>query len=170
MIVLFKLLTAPVLIAFLTLPSRRFEPTVGILMRDVPLVTGPTPVFTTVENGTAFAQRAAVANLVGQVSTCLFRLCYTVAARRLDCWRSAALSFATFLGATLAWSLFDWSIPAALGLLLIAIVLMLAVMRPLDLDAIARVTPRFDLPARTSGLTDRRHPFSRAEGEAASAA
>ena len=60
MILLFKLLASPLLILCLTVLSRRYGPTVGGLLMGVPLVTGPISVFTALENGSGFAQHAAV--------------------------------------------------------------------------------------------------------------
>jgi hypothetical protein len=81
MILLFKIFTTPVLILGLTMLSRRFSPAVGGLLMGIPLVTGPISLFTAFEQGTAYAQRAAVANFVGQVSTCIFCFSYAVEQR-----------------------------------------------------------------------------------------
>ena len=128
MILLFKLITAPILILCLTMLSRRFGPTIGGLLMGVPLVTGPISLFTALENGSSFAQHAAVANFVGQVSTCIFCFCYAVAARRMNCWLSMIVSIIAFFGATFVWNRFDWSFAPALGLLIVTIVLSISLM------------------------------------------
>lgn len=148
MILAFKLITAPVLIYCLTMLSRRFGPAIGGLLMGVPLLTGPISFFTGMENGYEFAQHAAVANFVGQISTCHFCFCYAAAAKRMNCWASMVASVLAFFVATFIWSQFTWSFVPALGLLLVTIVLMIFLMKPVNMDAIARITPRFDLAAR----------------------
>jgi uncharacterized membrane protein (GlpM family) len=148
MILLFKLITSPLLILCLTVLSRRYGPTVGGLLMGVPLVTGPISIFTALENGSGFAQHAAVGNLVGQVSTCLFGFCYAVVAKRLNCWLSALASMAVWILATLLWDQFAWTFLPAIGALLATIVVLTSLLKPVNVSAVARIVPRFDVPAR----------------------
>jgi uncharacterized membrane protein (GlpM family) len=148
MILFFKLIASPILILCLTLLSRRYGPTLGGLLMGVPLVTGPISVFTAFENGEGFAQHAAVANFVGQISTCLFCFCYAVLARRLNCGLTALASITTFFAATLLWNQFAWAFLPALGALLATIILLMSLLKPANVDAAVRVVPRFDLPVR----------------------
>ena len=147
-VLLFKLLTAPLLIAGLTALVRRFGPSVGGLAMGVPLVTGPISVFTAIEQGPAFARSAAVANLVGQVSTCLFCFAFARAAPRLGPWGSALCGVVAFFGATAMWGLVSWSLPIALTLLLVSLVTLTWAIPPPAKAALVRAAPRWDLPVR----------------------
>lgn len=104
MIFAFKLASAPFLVLCLTLLSRRFGPAVGGLLMGVPLITGPISVFTAIENGADLARHAAVGNLIGQMSTCLFCLAYIRAARLLKPWLSVTAGVAVFMIATVIWN------------------------------------------------------------------
>ncbi|NIJ17945.1 hypothetical protein [Sphingobium vermicomposti] len=123
-VLVFKLLTTPALIWGLTWLVRRYGPAVGGLAMGVPLVTGPISVFTSIERGGGYAAQAAVASLVGQVSTCAFCFAYARAARRWNAWASAGCAAATFLVATLLWSQVRWKLWLAAPLLLVALALL----------------------------------------------
>lgn len=148
MILVFKLLSTPLLILCLTLLSRRFGPAVGGLLMGIPLVTGPVSVFTALENSAAFAQHAAVGNLVGQVSTCIFCFVYARAARHFNCWVSMIAGVAAFFLATFIWNLSTWTFAQAIGLLLVTLFFLSFLTKPVNMEAIARIAPRWDLPAR----------------------
>jgi hypothetical protein len=143
-VVLFKIITAPLLILGLTLLVRRFGPIVGGLAMGIPLVTGPISVFTVLEHGADFARHAAVTNLVGQVSGCVFCFAYAHAAMRFRSWSSAASGIAAFLVATLVWSRVDWTLPYAITLLILGLGL-LALAIP---EKHAPAAPWWDLPMR----------------------
>jgi len=148
MILIFKLLSTPLLILGLTLLSRRFGPAVGGLLMGIPLVTGPVSIFTALENGAAFARHAAIGNLVGQVSTCIFCFVYARAAKRFNCWLSMIAGVGAFFLATFVWNLATWAFVAAIGLLLVTLLLLSFLTKPVNMEALAGITPRWDLPAR----------------------
>jgi hypothetical protein len=149
LILVFKLFTAPILIAALTWAARRFGPAVAGLLMGIPLLTGPISAIVAWEQGVAFAATAATYNLVGQVSTCLFCLAYWATARRgLTSWASAALGILTFSISTSLWSAITWTVPTALLLLLTTIFLLLRIMRPIRVVAPLPPPPAWDLPAR----------------------
>lgn len=149
MIFAFKLFTAPILIAALTWASRRFGTALVGLLIGIPLLTGPISAIVAWEQGAAFAAKAATANLVGQVSTCLFCLAYWAAARsKLNCWFSAALGVLTFAVSTFLWSVLPWALPMALLLLLTTILLLLRLMRPIHVVTPLPKPPAWDMPAR----------------------
>jgi hypothetical protein len=148
MILLFKLASAPVLILGVTLLARRWGPVVGGLAMGVPLITGPVSIITAIEQGAVFAREAAVANLVGQVSTCLFCFAFAQATLRFGVWACLAIGVATFFAATMLWSQVGWSLVSALALL-VASLFVLARSIPAAKDRIpARIAPAWDLPAR----------------------
>lgn len=149
MILAFKLLTAPILIAALTWTTRRFGTAVVGLLIGIPLLTGPISAIVAWEQSAAFAAKAATSNLVGQVSTCLFCFAYWAAARRkLNCWLSASLGVLAFFISTSLWSVVPWTLPTALLLLLTTIVLLLQVMRPVSVVTPLPRPPAWDLPTR----------------------
>jgi hypothetical protein len=148
MIILFKIASAPILILCLTLLARRFGPAFGGLVMGVPLVTGPISIFTAIEQGPAFAGHAAIGNLVGQVSTCLFCFAYARSAKPLGAWGGALCGVTVFFGATALWSLANWALLPAL-LLLVGSLVGLAWAIPSRAEAaLVRLAPRWDLPAR----------------------
>jgi hypothetical protein len=147
-IILFKVITAPVLIVALTLLIRRFGPVVGGLAMGVPLVTGPISVFTAIEQGAAFARHAAIGNLVGQVSTCVFCFAYARSATRLGTWLSTLCGITAFIAATVVWNLMDWTLPSAMVLLIIGLGLLILIMPTTQQNAGVRMSPWWDLPLR----------------------
>ena len=147
MIVLFQLATAPVLILCLTLLARRFGPAFGGLIMGVPLVTGPISIFTAIEQGLAFAGQAAIGNLVGQVSTCLFCFAYARSAKRLGVG-AAICGVAVFFAATAAWSLVTWTLLPALTLLVASLAGLAWAIPTRAEAALVRLAPRWDLAAR----------------------
>jgi len=141
MILIFKLLSTPLLILGLTLLSRRFGPAVGGLLMGIPLVTGPVSIFTALENGAAFARHAAIGNLVGQVSTCIFCFVYARAAKRFNCWLSMIAGVGAFFLATFVWNLATWAFVAAIGLLLVTLLLLSFLTKPVnDEDLLRAIT------------------------------
>lgn len=148
MILAFKLATAPVLILCLTLLSRKYGPAIGGMLMGVPLITGPISAFTALEHGASFAQHAAVANFVGQVSTCIFCFTYALLAKRLNVAVTVLCSVGAFFAATLIWNEFEWTVTSGLGLVLITILLLMALLKPVNIDAAAKITIRFDLTLR----------------------
>ena len=149
MILLFKLATTPFLIAVLTLLVRRFGPAVGGLARGVPLVPGPIAIFTAIEQGRAFAAQAAIASLVGQVSTCIFCFAYARAARRAGAWPSAGGGIIAFLVATLLWSEVRWTLLSAIALLLATLMFLARAMPSLAQTRLERNAPWWwDVPLR----------------------
>jgi len=147
MILLFKLATAPILILALTLLTRRFGPAFGGLAMGIPLVTGPISVFTAIEQGPAFAAQAAVGNLVGQVSTCLFCFAYARTAA-LGHWVSAIFGVVAFFSATALWQLIDWTLPTAIALLVIGLLVLAKAIKAASGMKLVRLAPRWDLPLR----------------------
>lgn len=147
-ILLFKATTAPLLIVALTLLIRQFGPTVGGLAMGVPLITGPISVFTLIEHGAGFAREAAVGNLVGQVSTCIFCLTYGRSAARSNPAVSTASGVLAFTTATLVWRQFDWTLAGATLLLGLCIALLLFALPGGERQAMPRTAPAWDLPIR----------------------
>ena len=80
---LLKLLLVPGLVAAVTLAVRRWGPAVGGWLAGLPIVAGPVLVFYALEQGDAFAARAAQATLAGLIATVAFAVAYGQGSRRL---------------------------------------------------------------------------------------
>ena len=114
----------------------------------VPLITGPISVFTAIENGADFARHAAVGNLIGQMSTCLFCVAYIRAARLFNPWLSVTAGVAVFIIATVIWNQVSWSFAAAIASLVAVLLVLTIVLKPANVEAIGRMAPRWDLLVR----------------------
>lgn len=101
MLLLLKLIVAPGLVAAVTLAVRRWGPAVGGWLSGMPVVAGPVLVFFAVEQGTAFAARAAHATLAGLVGTVVFTTIYALLSVRRPWPACLAIGWLGF-GATAA--------------------------------------------------------------------
>jgi len=75
MLFVIKLVLVPLLIAAITAAGERLGPRIAGALTGLPVVAGPIALFIALEQGPAFAARAAVATLAGEVahstSTCV---------------------------------------------------------------------------------------------------
>jgi hypothetical protein len=85
MLLIFKLLVTPLLIALLSLVGRRWGPAVSGWLVALPLTSAPVALFLALEQGTPFAARAAQGTLLGLISVAGFCLAYS--------WLSLALGW-----------------------------------------------------------------------------
>jgi hypothetical protein len=147
-ILLIKLVLTPLFICGITLAGRRWGPAVSGLLVGLPLTSGAISVFLALEYGPGFAARAAVGNIAGMASSCVFCLVYGLAARRWSWQVCTALALLSFLGCTALGNVVPWNLLSASLALLGAI---LAVPRLMGRGAGAAAPsrpPRWDLPAR----------------------
>jgi hypothetical protein len=75
-LLILKLVLSPALIAAVSLATRRWGPGVGGWLTGMPMVAGPTLFFIALEQGDAFAARAAGATLVSLIAVAAFALAY----------------------------------------------------------------------------------------------
>ena len=115
-LLLLKLLLAPALVVGTSLAGRRWGPQVAAVLVTLPIVAGPILVILAVEQGAAFAGRAAGASLLGLVATGAFGLTFAAAARRLPWPATLALSWVAVLAVDLA--LYRVHLPVVLALVL----------------------------------------------------
>ncbi len=80
MLLALKLFLAPVLIGLVSIAGRHWGPAVGGWLVSLPLTSAPVILFLAIEQGTAFASRAAQDTLLGIISVASFCLVY--------CWFS----------------------------------------------------------------------------------
>lgn len=76
MLLALKLFLAPVLIGLVSLAGRRWGPAVGGWLVSLPLTSAPVMLFLAIDQGTAFASRAAQDTLLGIMSVASFCLVY----------------------------------------------------------------------------------------------
>src|SRR5438046_7228747 len=95
-ILVFKLVTAPLLIGAASLAGRRWGETISGWLIGLPLTSGPVCLFLAVEQGSGFAAAAARGCLAGAAAEAGFCLAYGVAARNAGWPRSLAAGTAAF--------------------------------------------------------------------------
>jgi hypothetical protein len=152
-ILLFKLVMTPLFIGAVSLAGRRWGPAVSGLLVGLPLSSGPISLFMALQYGSAFAAKAAVGNVVGMASSCLFFLVYGLAARRWRWFPCALAALLAFGLSTLLCNRLSWNLGSAILLLLAMI---LAVPRLLGREPAAQPPmppPAWDLPARMAAAT-----------------
>lgn len=81
MILLLKLLLVPTLIALVTLAGRRWGPHVAGWLSAFPIVSGPILLVISIEQGAAFAARAAASTLLAVLAILVFSTAYARCAR-----------------------------------------------------------------------------------------
>ena len=94
---LLKLLLVPILIALITLAGRRWGPALAGWLAGFPVVTGPVLLMIGLEQGPAFAGRAAQASLTAILANIGFSIGYSWAALRCPwyaCVAAGGLAFA----------------------------------------------------------------------------
>lgn len=147
-ITLFKLLATPLLIGLATLAGRRWGAVVNGLVVGLPLTTGPISFILANQYGPEFAARAAIGNLAGQVSMCMFCLAYSLLAQRRSWPISATLAVAAFLASTLALNRVAWQLMPAFSVLIGVIALVSGIIPQRAVARRAAAPPKWDLPAR----------------------
>ena len=145
---LLKLLLVPVLVAAVTLATRRWGPRVGGWLSALPTVAGPTLCFYAWEQGARFAARASHATLVGLIAVPFFCVAYVYSARRFAWAPSLLAGWCAFL---LGVALLDQlSLPLYAAWLLLAVSCALCVVVMPTVARVAAVPPhsKWDLPLR----------------------
>lgn len=89
---LLKLMLTPLLIGLVSLAGRRWGPAVSGWLVGLPLTSGPVALFLALDQGTAFAARAAVGILAGAIAQVAFCLAYSRLAFRLSWQLTVPLS------------------------------------------------------------------------------
>ncbi len=90
MLLVLRLVLVPILIAAVTLASRRWGYRVGAFVTALPAVAGPTLLFYAIQQGAGFAAEAARGSLLGLVGVAAFCLVYARASLRLH-WAACLL-------------------------------------------------------------------------------
>jgi hypothetical protein len=95
-LLLLKLLVVPGLVAGVTLATRRWGHRIGGLLTAFPVVAGPVLCFYAVEQGHAFAARAAQSTVVGAVAIEAFCIGYARSCRRFPWAVCLAIGWSAF--------------------------------------------------------------------------
>jgi hypothetical protein len=143
-----KLILTPILIGSATLAGRKWGAAVGGWVVGLPLTSGPIALFLALEQGTAFASRAALGTLFGLVSVAVFCLAYSWLAFRLS-WLSATFAgwFAFFVTTFVLQKPSLGLMPTFIGVLVVlAVVFKLLPAKAGSL--VVTTPPRWDVPAR----------------------
>jgi hypothetical protein len=108
-----KLLVVPACLLLLSLAARRWGPRVAGWLAGLPIVAGPILLFLALEQGAAFASRAATSALAAVSATVAFIVAYAHAAQRAG-WPSAlGIGMATWLAVAFAVSRVEASLGVA---------------------------------------------------------
>jgi hypothetical protein len=143
-----KLILTPILIGSASLAGRKWGSAVSGWLVGLPLTSGPIMLFLALEQGTAFASRAALGILFGLVSVGVFCLAYSWLAFRFS-WLPTMLAawFAFFV-----MTFFLQKASIGLAATFIAVLVFLTVVFKLlpvkKLSVVATPSPRWDVPAR----------------------
>ena len=113
-LLILKLILSPGLIVAVTLATRRWGPVIGGWLTGMPVVAGPTLFFIALEQGDAFAARAAGATLVSLVGVCAFALVYGRVCAGAGWPLSALAGVVAFAATVAALHTFSWNLVAAL--------------------------------------------------------
>ena len=141
----------PGLVAAVTLGARRWGPRVGGWLTALPLVAGPALFFLAMEQGHAFAARAAVSTLVGLIAVSAFGVVYAWVALRAAWPVSLLAGWLAFVLVTVLLQSVRWTpgpgLAATLGAFAVA-------GRVLPAEHVGMPTappPAWDLPLRMLG-------------------
>lgn len=144
-----KLLLSPFFVVGASVAARRFGMRVGGLLAGLPVVAGPIVLVYALQEGPAFAARAAGATLLGIVSLIGFVVLYARLARHMRWAPDMLAGWALFAAGTALFSLVSLPLAAALALSCAALALaLLSLPPPHGVPAVVVRHPRWDLPLR----------------------
>lgn len=147
-LLVFKVLVTPILIAAATLAGRRWGPGVSGWFAGLPLTSGPVSLIFALQDGAEFARHAALGTIAGLSSVGVYALIYRVLAPRAPWFVAAPLAILAFFAATAGLNLM--SLDLTLTFLAVATFLLL-LLRWMPTSAVSFENikpPKWDLPAR----------------------
>ena len=151
MLLVLKLVLVPGLVAGVTFGARRWGPRVGGWLTALPLVAGPTLLFLAIEQGDAFAARAALSTLVGLIGVAAFGVVYGWTALRSGWALSLLAGWAAFVVMTGLALAVSWTPVAALLATLTAFAVGARLLPAARERPPALVPPAWDVPLRMAG-------------------
>jgi hypothetical protein len=141
----------PGLVAGVTLGARRWGPAIGGWLTAFPLVAGPALFFLAVEQGDAFAARAALGALVGLIGVAAFGVAYAWTALRVGWALSVLVGWAAFLLVTVLSQAVRWTPLPAVACTLVAFAAVVPLLPSDRGGPPPPAPPAWDLPLRMAG-------------------
>ena len=147
-----KLGLTPISMLGVSLIARRWGSLVGGLIAGLPLTSGPISIYLAIEQGPAFAARAAEAGLAGTSVTLIAYACYVALTRRFGIPWSCVLSLVAFIVPAFIMLTLD-RLAIAIGVSLAAIAWTLHLTGAVEAETVEKAPPLWDLPARLTAST-----------------
>jgi hypothetical protein len=149
-----KLILVPALIGAVSLAGRKWGPAVSGWLAGFPFTSGPVVLILALEQGTAFAARAARGTLMGLVSVAVFCLAYAWLSRRFGWITSMLGGWGAFLVSTAILDQMD-SVPLvpAFTAVVIAVALSYNSLPALGAMEMPPSLPWWDIPVRMVAAT-----------------
>lgn len=145
MLLALKLVLVPGLVASVSLAGRRWGPRVGGVLAGLPLVAGPVLLFLALEQGTAFAARAAVSTLAALTAVAAFLLAYARVSRRASWPVGLLVGWVIFVAGAVLVHAIRWRPWAALAAALASFAVALALLPRTHGTVAAPRWPAWDL-------------------------
>ena len=148
MLLIFKILLVPTMIAAISIAGRIWGPRVSGLLAGFPVTVGPVLVFLAIDHGQDFAVSSAEAALAGVISIGLFCSVYAASSQRYGILTSLILGVLGFAVSTFFFSVVHLSlIVTALTVISVLIMLLLA-FPEYGVASVNRQASSYDIPFR----------------------
>jgi len=115
-----KMAASAAIVVSASIAVERSGPLIGALIATLPISAGPAYVFLSLDHGPAFIAESAQASLLACAATAPFVALYAHLAQRRGLLLCLACGLAGWLGFTAVANSFTWTLPAAIGLNIIA--------------------------------------------------
>jgi hypothetical protein len=148
MLLIMKLILAPVLVAAATLMTRKWGARVGGLLMGLPLTTGPIFLFLAIDQGSRFAARTSVGILLGIIGLAAFAVAYAVSSNRIGWTGCLAFAVAAFIGFSVAARWLGGNVVVAGSTAWVALLLATSLIQKPKLGAAPPTPPWWDLVVR----------------------
>jgi hypothetical protein len=148
MLLLFKILLVPTIIALISLAGRYWGASISGLLGGLPIIAGPILVFLAIDHGDTFAESSAQAALCGVISIGIFCLAYAVASQRFGILSSTIFGLIGFSLGTGFFLVFQFSLVPTFGLVILVLITFLRVFPSYSLNESAYQTSIQDILIR----------------------
>jgi hypothetical protein len=142
-VLLFKIVLAPILIAVVSLASRKWGPSVAGWLLGLPLNSGPILFFLLFEQGRGFTLEATRSSLLGILAWAAFCLTYAFCCIKLPWWWSTLAGWSAYC--LVAWILLPVKLSVTWAFVLVTVAIagiLLSFPKPSQPDAIRGAPPR----------------------------
>ncbi len=145
---LFKLLLTPALIGLVSLAGRRWGPTVSGWLIGLPLTSGPVALFLALDQGNAFAARAAQGTLTGLISVAGFCLAYSWLSFRFSWLWSLLISWGVFFALTVVLEHIAVPLAVAFVSVICSLAIVLKLLPDNRQEVVVKRPPQWETPLR----------------------